>query len=249
MDLLKSQLKWLSKRWNFITPTHFEKVVSGRKFLKKDSLLVSFDDGFKSDFFVADKVLKPMNIKAIFFVITDFVEEERECQTLKFVRENLKLNPKESGLSDHLWSMNWEDLKKLRKMGHVIGAHTKSHKRLTQGLAKETLEVEIRDSAKVIEKKLGFKVQHFAFPFGDFASIGQDALQIASEHFDFVYSGLRGFNRDWGSAKILRRDSLTVHENVYTIGSFLEGACDLRYSSKAKLLDMHLAGKMGVKLL
>ena len=66
-DSFEKQLRWLSRSWNFITPEQFSAMVSGHEKIKGRNLLITFDDGFLSNRIVAEKILNPMRIKAIFF--------------------------------------------------------------------------------------------------------------------------------------------------------------------------------------
>ena len=43
------QLNWLSQRWSFISPDYFTEVLNGETAIQKDSLLLTFDDGFASN--------------------------------------------------------------------------------------------------------------------------------------------------------------------------------------------------------
>ena len=72
--LLFNQLKYLRKNWNFITPTEFENHLNNKRKLNGKNLLITVDDGFKSNYFVAKKILNKLNIKGIFFVPSDFVQ-------------------------------------------------------------------------------------------------------------------------------------------------------------------------------
>ena len=60
------QLKKLKKNWKFINVKDFENHINEKKILKGKNLLLTFDDGFKSNFYVAKKILKKLNIKAVF---------------------------------------------------------------------------------------------------------------------------------------------------------------------------------------
>ena len=91
--------------------------------------------------------------------------------------------------------MNWDDLSALLEQGHTIGAHTKSHARLSTISDTEELKSEIVYSADLIEKKLGIEIEHFAYTFGDINSINQQAIDIARIRFRYIYSGIRGLNR------------------------------------------------------
>ena len=60
-----------------------------KKILKGRNLLITFDDGFKSNFFVEKKILEKFDIKAIFFVPSDFIKLNSHSKTQKFINENI----------------------------------------------------------------------------------------------------------------------------------------------------------------
>ena len=50
MKALRTLLNYLSRSWQFISPDEFERFMNNEISLEKSSLLVTFDDGFKSNF-------------------------------------------------------------------------------------------------------------------------------------------------------------------------------------------------------
>lgn len=48
-------------------------MLAGDETINGRNLLLSFDDGFASNRDVAEKILNPLDIKALFFVVSDFV--------------------------------------------------------------------------------------------------------------------------------------------------------------------------------
>ena len=224
-------LIWLSKRWNFITPNEFEKIISGEQLNQGDNLLLTFDDGFKSSFKVAEKYLNPMNIKALFFVVSDFISINDPIESKNFIAKNIIPGISPGFLSKHMLNMNWDDLKALLNQGHLIGAHTKTHAKTSEISFLNKLENEIIDSANYMEDKLGCDIRHFAFTFGDYSSMSKQALKIASKRFDYIHTGLRG-NNSFGINKwAIRRDPANLTESFWLMGSFLEGLVDWKYKN------------------
>ena len=229
-----AQLRWLSRSWNFVTPEQFSKVISGDERIEHDSLLISFDDGFSSNRKIAETVLNPMGIQALFFVVSDFVSLTDEDSIKNLIAKNIYLNADKNNLPEHCRNMNWEDLKFLLANGHTIGAHTLTHERLSE-LTGSALKFEIVDSANILQERLGVSIDHFAYTFGDLASFSAEALKLAQKRFDFVYTGLRGYNvpgivQPWA----IRRDSITATDPISLVGAFLEGSADFLYKSDLK---------------
>jgi peptidoglycan/xylan/chitin deacetylase (PgdA/CDA1 family) len=59
--------------------------------------------------------------------------------------------------------MSWEQLRELRKQGHVVGSHSLSHPNLAY-LAKDEAEQELLTSKQKLEQQLSEPVWHFAYP-------------------------------------------------------------------------------------
>ena len=79
------QLKWLNKSWRFISPELFVAMIGGNEPICGHNLLVTFDDGFISNRWAAETILKQLGIKAIFFVSSDFMELDNPEQQRIFM--------------------------------------------------------------------------------------------------------------------------------------------------------------------
>lgn len=101
------------------------------------SILITFDDGYRSQYNIAYPLLREYGMKATFFVITAKID------TLGF--------------------MSWDELEEMRDVGFQIASHTHSHSELSQ-LSEEDIHYELSNSKKLLEKKLGIKVSTFAYP-------------------------------------------------------------------------------------
>ncbi len=241
---LYKQLILLKRDWNFVTPLQFEKMILGEIPIVGNNLLITFDDGMLSNLAVAEKILNPLGIKAIFFVIVEFIKIKNHLEARKFASKYLIPGSSIDNIPEHWRNLQWDDLASLTKQGHTIGHHTKMHTRLSHCNSRIELEEEIVISAKEIELNLGIEVNHFAYTFGDIDSFSKEALSIAKSQFSFVHSGLRGKNSNHNSPLAIRRDAAASQfPNEYKIfhnkllDAFLDGFADFRYKSSRKKLD------------
>ena len=228
-DRFAEHLRWLSRSWRFVSPKEFTAMVLGLDPVLEDCLLLSFDDGFASNRRVAETVLNPMGIRALFFVVSGFVALGINDDWREFVSINIcdqTLSPEE--VPDHWQNMTWDDLAYLLQTGHSVGAHTTQHARLSQ-VATDNLGAEIIESADILERMLGAKVDHFAYTFGDLASFSATALAVARTRFKFIYTGLRGDNSRSVPSWAIRRDAITTTDSLSLIGALLEGGTDRLY--------------------
>lgn len=237
MSKLEDLLVWLRGSWDFLSPQEFEQVMVGEREIIRDSLLLTFDDGFHSNSIVARDVLRPLGISALFFVITDFVSMVRPDEVRDFINRRLLVNVGEAKCQVDRSNMKWEDLAVLVADGHSIGAHSMSHERLVGGLDLNTLKREIVIPAKEIERILSIRIAHFAFPFGNFGSFSKEAVEMAMDHYKFIHSGIRGINTYGSSRKVIRRDCISPTDRKSLVGSFLLGAADLVYKKHCDVMD------------
>lgn len=225
-----AQLRWLTMSWTFISPNRFAAMMRGVEPIEGANLLLTFDDGFASNRRVAEDVLNPMGIKALFFVVSAFVDliDGDDCRA--FIARHICTGMTTETIPDHWRNMTWDDLTYLLESGHTIGAHTHTHCRLSEMQHNNDLMAEVVESTDKIECNLGVKVDHFAFPFGDLASFSPSVLAIAKQRFSFIYTGLRGDNVGGVPLWALRRDAVFPGNSFGLIGALLEGGADIRYS-------------------
>lgn len=124
---------------------------------KKSSLAaITFDDGYQDVYLNAFPILKKLGLTATLFV-NEVSKGNRKLMTVSQV-------------------------KKLIASGWNIGYHTKTHVKNTYLNANE-LRKEI--SPKVLEKKLGIKINSYAYPYGAFNNF---AMRIIGENFRYAYT-------------------------------------------------------------
>jgi peptidoglycan/xylan/chitin deacetylase (PgdA/CDA1 family) len=129
----------------------------GEKAIPPKSAILTFDDGWKSQYDVAWPILKKFNYPVTLFIYT----------------EGIKPGHFSGGES-----MSWEQLAEMRDAGVDIQGHTATHSDLRKPYDKvakkhlnpqeyeEWLQKEIGGSKQMIEQKLGVKVNCFAVPYG-----------------------------------------------------------------------------------
>lgn len=150
-------LDWIDEEK--LTPISLDQLydhLTGRKPAPANAIVLTFDDNYQGFYDIAYPLLKEKKYPAAMFVHTDFVG-------------STKGRPK----------MDWPTLQQLVKEGLVtIGSHTLSHPDLTL-LPQPDQQKEISDSKKVLEEKLGIKVDYFAYPDGKNDPISQQCVKDA----------------------------------------------------------------------
>lgn len=235
IKLFKNQILNLKKEYEFISPNDLQKDFTNSS-NKKNKILLTFDDGFKSNRRLAEEVLNSLNIKALFFIISDFVGAQKQSEKYKTIIQNIyPKGPSRNELSN---SMDHDDINFLISNGHQIGCHTLSHQMLSKISSLNELNEEIVSSKDKLEKDFGIKIKHFAFPFGTFNSINENSLKILDENYKFIHSGLRGNNRK--ITKLIFRDAVNPEMNITRFKAFLIGNADFLYKRYFKKLNRYL---------
>ena len=235
VSLFKSQIERLSKEYDFITPKEFENIIKSGK-VKGKKLLLTFDDGFKSNRVIAESVLKNTGIKAIFFIISDFIG--LKINSLNYSKIIRNIYPNGPTLNELSEPMDFDDIQFLINSGHTIGCHTATHKMLSKISKTIDLKEELVDSKNNLEKTFNIKIKHIAYPFGTFESIDKKSLKLISESYEFVHTGLRGNNIK--EQKLLYRDATNPETKTTRLKAFLLGNADFIYKNKLKTLKSFL---------
>jgi peptidoglycan/xylan/chitin deacetylase (PgdA/CDA1 family) len=103
MAAFETQILSLRKDWKIISPVKFENMITGNEPINGSNLLITFDDGLISNREVAEKVLNPMDIKAIFFIISDFASIDNYEEARQFISERIMPNSNIEHIPDN-WS-------------------------------------------------------------------------------------------------------------------------------------------------
>lgn len=74
---LEIQLEYIAKHFNIIDIDTLIEALHGRGSLPSRPLLISFDDGYRSNFDIALPALLRHDLKAVFFIATEYVEKRR----------------------------------------------------------------------------------------------------------------------------------------------------------------------------
>lgn len=209
-------------------------------------VVITIDDGFKSNYTLAYPVLKKYNFPATLFIYTNFIE-------------------KNNG------SLTWEEIREMTKNNIEIGSHTLSHCNLLKYKKNENYETylarirrEIFLSKEILESKIGSKVKFFAYPYGVYSPIiknlviqaGYEGIVNANnmnntltvDPFSLnrqIIFGQNSFNsfirilnqRPLNASQIFPYDGIIESNQLVKIGAILE---DDNYD--AKTLSMKLGG-------
>jgi peptidoglycan/xylan/chitin deacetylase (PgdA/CDA1 family) len=136
------------------------------------TLVVTFDDAYRSTLTQGKPVLDRLGLPATVFVPTAF-PATRAPLAWPGIDQWLG-SPHESELEP----LSWQELASLTEAGWEIGSHTVGHPHLTR-VDDETLAYELGDSRRVCIENLGVACRSIAYPYGDVDERVVSATQAA----------------------------------------------------------------------
>lgn len=210
--LFEKLLLELKKSYNFISYIDFTEILLAKKTPKKNSVLLSIDDGYLDNYIYAYPILKKLNIPAVIFLITDNVLTSSTCRKkLPYFKthKELQTNPVKELF------INSCEIQEMKKSGLInFESHTTSHL-VCKGVEKDTLKSEFKKSLefiKVIDKK---EFYGFCWPRGYF---DKTALEMVKEFYSLAFSTIDGgynFGDDLYTIKRVDCSSWNGNEKKY----------------------------------
>jgi peptidoglycan/xylan/chitin deacetylase (PgdA/CDA1 family) len=176
-----------------------------------DAVAVTFDDGFLNIREPVERLLDA-GVPVTIFVVSRHVGGTNAWRGVP-----------QAGIPT-LPLLAWDDLEQLVARGASIGAHTRTHARLTQ-LDPAAQDDELLGAEEDLRGRLGVSCEHLAYPYGDvddavaaraaaryrfghttrFAPLGSDDPRLLLPRLDMYYFRRQGTIDAWGSRRFQQR--------------------------------------------
>jgi len=152
------------------------------------SVVITFDDGWKTQYQYALPILRQLGLTATFFVITTPVGVDPGYMT-------------------------WDQLKDLQNAGMSIEAHSRTHPKLTD--PQVSLTNEIAGSREDIQKHLGTTPDVFAYPYGEWNARTAAAVRAAGFRAARALSGISNTSADlYALHSVLATEDMAAFERA-----------------------------------
>jgi len=147
----------INKGWRCLTLSeyYYAYLVNHKK--PERVFVITFDDGYRDNYYYAFPILKKFDIRATIFLVTDLLTTFKSLY--------LSDQPIQSDTSDIDYSITLEQLKEMSDYGIEFGSHTLTHPRL-DAIGLFEAEREIKESGKHLEHYLNREVKTFCYPYG-----------------------------------------------------------------------------------
>ena len=169
----------LEEGYTVISMEQLNEAYKGNIELPSKPILITFDDGYYSNYEYIYPILQKYNVKASIFVITDKVGKE----------------------IDGIKYLGWDECLDMQNSGIVeICSHSKKHVFYNKLPIRE-IRNDVKESYEIIEKHLGKKdLKVFAYPYGAYTNDTVRTLKnngIDFQIYDIGINNFKDFNKDF----------------------------------------------------
>lgn len=169
----------LEEGYTVISMEQLNEAYKGNIELPSKPILITFDDGYYSNYEYIYPILQKYNVKASIFVITDKVGKE----------------------IDGIKYLGWDECLEMQNSGLVeIFSHSKKHVFYNKLPIREIRD-DVKESYEIIEKHLGKKdLKVFAYPYGAYTNDTVRTLKnngIDFQIYDIGINNFKDFNKDF----------------------------------------------------
>jgi peptidoglycan/xylan/chitin deacetylase (PgdA/CDA1 family) len=192
------QMGYLKKNgYQTLTVKQFLDFIEYRMRPPRKSVLITFDDGWKSAKTIALPILKKYGFNAVIFLYTDLV------------------NSKPNSMS-----LTWDEVRAMKESGvFEFGSHTVTHSDLNK-ISEAKLETELRESQRIIYENIGVKTAILAYPNGLFDRSVVVAMRKCGYRAGFTV--IRGGNPFFNNPFSLNRTMVYNSEKMDKLAKMLE---------------------------
>jgi len=149
------QMAYLKRNFNIVSLDELVEKFKYNSCVEKDTIAITFDDGFRDNYINAYPILRKYNIPATIFVVTGSVGKQFEM-------------------------LSKDEINIMQKGNIIFGAHTVTHKILSE-VDRQTALSEINDSKFMLEEILQERVKYFAYPKGKKRDFTDETVQMVKE--------------------------------------------------------------------
>lgn len=210
-DDFAPQMRYIARAGLATSLAELESHLSGTDSGRRDAVLVTVDDGFRSLRTVALPILREYAIPAVAFVSSGLLGFKREAG-------------RSSAPEDYL---DWRDLEALAAQGISIQSHGWSHRSLAR-LNLDDLREELSRSKQLLEDRLGTQIAAFAYPFGTQADFNtRVAASVRETGYRLGFTAQHGAIRHGADPFMLPRTKVESGETLMTFAALVHGGLDV----------------------
>lgn len=198
------QMEHLHTHYNVISLDEMQRYLSSVEKVHDNTIVLTFDDGYKNFRENALPILKRLNLPATCFIIAS------------------KLNGEDGRF------MNREDLSEPLTTGLIsVGSHSLTHKSVAR-IDGNIRDQEIRGSKELLQDRLLREITFFCYPYGTFRDFNRESIEVLQgSGYRLACTSINGVNFKGTDPFRLRRTKIEWGDDLVTFSRILKGGLDI----------------------
>ncbi|HAI11924.1 MAG TPA: hypothetical protein DCM28_09485 [Phycisphaerales bacterium] len=230
--------QWCIDNFDIATPEDADALFAGEAYnADHDKLLITFDDGWQSNYQAA-KWLAERGIKAIFFIVPSLINrtvaEFEAYHKANGITPYFTIKPDQP--NDHENGLTRKQLDSMMQMGHRIAAHNYAHRNLGQLHDHDELVYEIDRSIDAVSQITGQPCLDFAVAFGQPHNLSMEACEYLRQKNLRTYMCFRGLNVPDQTCRFMLRHGFEYSHPKSFTRQAIHGGVD--HTVRAQHMDM-----------
>lgn len=218
---LEEQLRYFREHYQPMCPEDLPAFLDGQWRGDMPGIILTFDDGLRSNFDIAKPLLERHGFRGVFFVCPGLVGQ-RDSKRGEFY-------------------MDRDAVVALRER-HFVGCHTLSHRRLSEDLDATEVQREVVESKARLEEILSAEVDSFCWVGGEeyaYSAAAADAIRRAGYRYAYMTNCLPLLS---GADPLqIQRTNVESHWLLSEVRFYLSGLMDLYYFPKRRRVARKVA--------
>jgi peptidoglycan/xylan/chitin deacetylase (PgdA/CDA1 family) len=191
-DTFREQMTYLAENeFETIDLYDLSLAITDKKELPQKPIIITMDDGYRDNFENAFPILQEFGMKATFFVVTEFIDQE---------------------IGNY---MTWNMAKEMAEAGMRIEPHSKTHADLS-GQEREYIIYEVLGSQESIAAHLGYTPRYFCYPGGRYDESTLEVVQDLDFWGAVTTTGgeWHGYDDRYEWSRVRMRNTTTLSEFI-----------------------------------
>ena len=234
LERLRRIVDWCRTRFPMASPADVDDLFAGRWRAGPDRVLLTFDDGYQTNFEVAQWLAR-IGISAVFFLVPSLIDRTNQ-EYLRF-HEQFGVKAYVPSKRPGARGFSTSQIREMVAMGHRIAAHNFAHRDLGLLHDRAAIRYEVSNALEKVGELTDARCDDFAIAFGQPENVSEEAAAYLIEHCPRVYSCHRGLNVPGKTPRFLLRHACEPDHPIAFTRICLEGGADRRVADAARTMS------------
>lgn len=231
LDNFRKHLEWYSQHFQNCDYRSLRGLLDNGTWEGLPGLIISFDDGLRNNYECAAPILEEFGFTGWFMLPAAYITDSTTLNQNDLAKKN-RIVFEEEGDNKQLF-MSWDDVLDLEKRNHIVTCHSMNHRRLSDELTNDDINLEVRSAKALMEKKLKHPITAFTWVGGEEWSYGKKAYKaMLEENFTEIFCTNSSIITSNSNQNFLERSHVDSYDSLNMVRFILGGLYDLKYRNK-----------------